>query len=199
MTESFFEFLRIGGPVMIPLTGVGIAIFGLGIYQGAWLFIWSFQSQSYSCAGAPRWATKALQMADSRTGLAGLSLLESIELCLARMEDCLTRRVTTLRFLAQVSTLLGFLGTVTGMVKVFNTVAQKGVATPAELAGGIYEALFTTVYGLVLGLIGWGFGHMIESLARSHLRRLELVVIGKLEQEPETPGQPGLSAEKRVE
>lgn len=184
MIDQFFDFLRIGGPVMLPLTLIGVVILTLGLYQVVWLTIWSLGTERYSCAGAPRWARKAQEIARNRTGLAGLSLLESIELCLARVEDCLTRRVPTLRFLAQISTLLGFLGTVTGMVRVFNTVAQRGAASPADLAGGIYEALFTTVYGLVLALIAWGLSHIIETLARGHLRRLELTLIDHLDDEP---------------
>jgi biopolymer transport protein ExbB len=97
------------------------------------------------------------------------------------MEDCLTRRVPAMRFMAQISTLLGFLGTVTGMVRVFNTVSQLGTVTPADLAGGIHEALFTTVYGLILAIIAWGLTYCIEALSRRHLRHLELLVINELE------------------
>jgi hypothetical protein len=191
MGEQIWTFLVRGGPLMAPLTLIGLAILTLGISQVGRLAMWSTGTGTYSCAGAPRWAGKALDLARRRVGLAGLSLLESIELCLARMEDCLTRRVTTLRIMAQISTLLGFLGTVTGMVRVFNTVAQRGTATPADLAGGIHEALFTTVYGLVLAIIAWGFCHLIETMARGHQRRLELTIIESLERDAEpAPPQP---------
>ncbi len=181
MFADFFSILQAGGPVMYPLTLVGLFIFGLGIYQTFWLLIWTLWSDRYSCAGAPRWARKAIEMAKTRNGLAGLSLLESIELCFTRMEDCLTRKVPAMRFLAQISTLMGFLGTVTGMVKVFNTVSRLGMVTPADLAGGIHEALFTTVYGLMLALIAWGFTYAVEALSRRHLRQLEIVVFHELE------------------
>ncbi len=180
MTD-FLSILQAGGPIMYPLTLVGFFIFGFGVYQTVWLAIWTLWSERYSCAGAPRWARKAIEMAKSRKGLAGLSLLESIELCFSRMEDCLTRRVPAMRFLAQISTLMGFLGTVTGMVKVFNTVARLGMVTPSDLAGGIHEALFTTVYGLMLALIAWGFTYAVEALARRHLRQLEILVFHELE------------------
>lgn len=128
------------------------------------------------------WAAKAINMARNKVGFSGLSLLESIEMCFFRIDGCLTRRIPALRFLAQISTLMGFLGTVTGMVKVFNTVAKLGVVTPADLAAGIHEALFTTVYGLVLAIIAWGFTWIIETLAGQHMRVLELAVIQELEQ-----------------
>lgn len=166
---------------MYPLTLTGLMIFVLGIYQIAWLTIWTLSNKSYACAGAPRWASKAIAIAQNQSGFGGLTVLESIELCFSRMEDCLTRRVPAMRFLAQISTLMGFLGTVTGMVKVFNTVAKLGVVTPSDLAGGIHEALFTTVYGLILAIIAWGFTYAIEALSRRHLRQLELLVITELE------------------
>ena len=50
--------------------------------------------------------------------------------------------------------MLGFLGTVTGMVKAFFSLASAGnSANISILAGGIYEALVTTVAGLVVGII----------------------------------------------
>jgi biopolymer transport protein ExbB len=196
MWQMIWEFLRTGGVVMVPLTGIGILIFACGLYQ-AWRLGLRDESAvaltpqdaspTTSCRPAS-WAQKALGLARRRTGLAGVSLLESIELCLARLEDCLTRRIATLKFLAQVSTLLGFLGTVTGMVRVFHTVSARGIVTPSELAGGMYEALFTTVYGLTLAIIAWGFVHWIETLARRQLRRLELLIIAELDTD-ETGGK----------
>ena len=50
-----------------------------------------------------------------------------------------------------------------------------------DLAGGIHEALFTTVYGLMLALIAWGFTYAVEALARRHLRQLEILVFHELE------------------
>jgi len=181
MPDNFLKLIEAGGPVMYPLSVTGLLIFFLGIYQVTWLAIWTLSSNRYSCAGAPMWATRAISIAREKKGFSGLSLLESIELCFSRMEDCLTRRVPAMRFLAQTSTLMGFLGTVTGMVKVFNTVARLGTVTPSDLAGGIHEALFTTVYGLILALIAWAFTYFIEALSRRHLRQLELLVIHELD------------------
>ncbi|NCB39701.1 MAG: hypothetical protein EOM80_13135, partial [Erysipelotrichia bacterium] len=60
-------------------------------------------------------------------------------------------------------------------------VARLGMVTPGDLAGGIHEALFTTVYGLILALIAWGFTYLIEALSRRHLRQLEMLVFAELE------------------
>jgi len=59
--------------------------------------------------------------------------------------------------IAHVSPLIGLLGTVTGMIKAFQTIEQKSVVgspvMPGQLAGGIWEALITTAAGLGLAIL----------------------------------------------
>ncbi len=167
---------------MYVLTAIGLFIFYIGIYQLSWLLGFKNNPETFtSKKGVHVWANKALEMAKTGTGLQGLSLMDSLEVCFARMEESLSWRTVELRFCAQVSTLIGFLGTVTGMVKVFDTVARLGKATPADLAGGIHEALFTTVYGLIIALISWFFVHTIEMLVRKHMRSLEVLIFSELD------------------
>ena len=185
MWQSFLSFLDAGGVIMYILTCIGIIICFFGIYQLVWLSRLSMDPKKFSNHGVHLWAKKALNMAASKKGLDGLSLMDSLEVCFARMESSMTWRVPEIRFLAQISTLIGFLGTVTGMVKVFNTVAKLGKVLPGDLAGGIHEALFTTVYGLVLALIAWFFAHCIEMLVNKHMRSLEVLIFSELENSEE--------------
>ncbi len=65
----------------------------------------------------------------------------------------LRKNLRVLEVLATISPLMGLLGTVIGMVKAFNKVAQyKGQVDPSLLAGGIWEALLTTAAGLALAI-----------------------------------------------
>ncbi len=64
----------------------------------------------------------------------------------------LERFVGALGTVANVAPLLGLLGTVTGMISVFHRVAQSGVGSPLDMAAGIWEALLTTAFGLVVGI-----------------------------------------------
>lgn len=65
----------------------------------------------------------------------------------------LERRLPLLASIGGIAPMLGFLGTVTGMVAAFQSVQSLGGnATPADLAGGIWEALLTTVFGLIVGI-----------------------------------------------
>lgn len=64
------------------------------------------------------------------------------------------RRITWLNFMAAVAPLLGLLGTVAGMIRIFSTVAASKPKNPlADLSGGISEALFATGGGLVIAII----------------------------------------------
>lgn len=176
------ELLNTGGPVMYILTLIGFLIMLTGIRRCFWLILWSFFSDRYPDSGAPEWSAKALKIASQKKCFSEMSMLESLEVCFSRMEDCLTHSIPTLKFFAQISTLLGFLGTVTGMVRVFNTVARVGIAAPADLASGIHEALFTTVYGLILAIIAWWFIWLIETIAARQIRKLEVQIVGMLEE-----------------
>ncbi len=70
----------------------------------------------------------------------------------------LEKRLNILATIAGVAPLLGFLGTVTGMINAFMTIqALGGVVSPSDLAGGIWEALLTTAYGLIIGIPAYAF------------------------------------------
>lgn len=62
------------------------------------------------------------------------------------------RFLNTLGTIAQVTPLLGLLGTVIGMIKVFTAITAEGVGNAGQLAGGISEALITTAAGLAVAI-----------------------------------------------
>lgn len=64
----------------------------------------------------------------------------------------LERYLNTLGTIAAIAPLLGLLGTVVGMIKVFSAITAAGVGNPTVLAGGISEALITTAAGLSVAI-----------------------------------------------
>lgn len=64
----------------------------------------------------------------------------------------LERFLNTLGTIASISPLLGLLGTVIGMIKVFTVITAEGVGNPAVLSEGISEALLTTAAGLSVAI-----------------------------------------------
>jgi biopolymer transport protein ExbB len=96
----------------------------------------------------------------ARTFLAGLKntgrgmwlVKEAIEEKGRREGVILERNIGVLLTIANLSPLLGLLGTVSGMIKTFNAISIYGVGGPAPLAGGIAEALITTAAGLLVAI-----------------------------------------------
>ncbi len=64
----------------------------------------------------------------------------------------LERGLLILETIAGIAPLLGLLGTVTGMIKIFNVITAQGLGQTQALSGGISEALITTVVGLIIGI-----------------------------------------------
>lgn len=78
---------------------------------------------------------------------------EAIELSGKEEIFHLEKRLSVLANMAGVAPMLGFLGTVTGMILVFHTIEQLGGnVNPSVLAGGIWEAMLTTAFGLLVGI-----------------------------------------------
>jgi len=77
---------------------------------------------------------------------------ESIEEVGRHVAHDLERFLNTLGTIASITPLLGLLGTVIGMIKVFSVITSQGVGDPSVLAGGISEALITTAAGLTIAI-----------------------------------------------
>jgi len=72
----------------------------------------------------------------------------------------LENRLATLATISGAAPMIGFFGTVTGMIMAFYTMASANNVTPQALAGGIYQALLTTAFGLLIGIgafMGYNF------------------------------------------
>ena len=90
-------------------------------------------------------------------GLANLSygpdaMREGLEEAGKKVVHRLGRYLNTLGTIASITPLIGLLGTVIGMIKVFTAITASGVGDPTVLSGGISEALITTAAGLSVGI-----------------------------------------------
>lgn len=100
---------------------------------------------------------------------------DSIEEAASQVVHEMERFLNTLGTIASVSPLLGLLGTVFGMIEVFNQIVLQGSGNPGALAGGISVALITTAAGLCVAIPA-----MLSH--RFFLRRLDTLVV-TMEQE----------------
>lgn len=85
----------------------------------------------------------------------------------------LERYLNMLGTIAAISPLLGLLGTVFGMIKVFSTITLEGVGNGNALAGGIAEALITTAAGLMVAIPAYIFYRYFERRVDEYSVELE--------------------------
>ena len=64
-------------------------------------------------------------------------------------------KIANLATISGAAPMIGFLGTVIGMIIAFQKMARESTVSPADLAGGIYTAMITTAAGLVVGIIAY--------------------------------------------
>lgn len=97
-------------------------------------------------------------------------MTESIEQAASHVVHDLERYLSTLGTIAAITPLLGLLGTVLGMIKVFSEIMVSGTGNANVLAGGISEALITTAAGLAVAIPSLMFYRMF-------IRRVESLVV----------------------
>jgi biopolymer transport protein ExbB len=189
------EIFRSGGPIMWPLALCSLVALAIIIERSinlrrAKVLDPAIVERVTGLAegGAPE---KALEICRERPGIytniirSGLEMAsrgEGHPVAKEAMVDAgrhettrLHRYVGVLGTIVGISPLLGLLGTVTGMIDVFNTIAEAGTGQASELSSGISQALITTATGLLIA---------IPSLvAYNFFREKAESIVGKLERE----------------
>ncbi len=112
---------------------------------------------------------------------------ESVENTGRQVVHRLERFLNTLGTIAGVSPLLGLLGTVFGMIKMFSSIMVHGVGDATKLAGGIGEALITTAAGLCVAIPAFMFYRYFRGQIRAYVVEMEqqaIELIDTIEQKP---------------
>lgn len=99
----------------------------------------------------------------------------------------LEKNLSTLATISGAAPMIGFLGTVTGMIQAFIAIAQEeGTISPKLLSSGIYEAMITTAAGLAIGIVAYiGYNYLIAQVQKA-IHKMEYTSIEFIEllQEP---------------
>lgn len=80
----------------------------------------------------------------------------------------LEKNLNILATISGAAPMIGFLGTVTGMIQAFIAIAQEeGMVSPKLLSSGIYEAMITTAAGLVVGILAYlGYNYLVTQVSK---------------------------------
>lgn len=94
----------------------------------------------------------------------------------------LERYLNLLGAIASLTPLLGLLGTVLGMIKVFAAISAMGLGNPGVLAGGISEALITTAAGLTVAIPALAMHQFFEGRVEKYVSELEFFALMVVDQ-----------------
>lgn len=170
---NLIEMFNLGGPFMWILLVFSIATFALIIERTVYLLwhdcrveVLASKVKSYLDQNKKGDAEKMLEdCSRKKTGATVLlALLRNSDFGENRMERAAEgeaqeriRRMENgfnyLTALASLAPLTGFLGTVSGMIGAFKSIASATDVNAQLVAGGIYEALITTVFGLIIAIV----------------------------------------------
>ncbi len=160
--DAVREFLERGGDV---LTWIGLVTFVM------WALIlerlWYFRRVH------PREAARVGAVWDRRSDQTSWYAQRTRELLLSRIKLQLDQFIPMIKALVALCPLLGLLGTVTGMIEVFDVMAIAGSSNARAMAAGVSKATIPTMAGMVAALSGLVFSVQIERFARDEAQRME--------------------------
>ena len=187
----FISLIVKGGPVMIPI--ILLSIVGLAlIFERLWalwrirLDLSQFSQEIFLCVERGQFQ-KALNHCETvRHPIADVFKIgilnrtqkrEALESIMEREGDeqiqSLERYLGALMVIIGVEPMLGFLGTITGLIKAFMAWEQMGSnITVNALAAGIYQAMITTAAGLTVAIPAYVIYHLIAGKIKSHAQEM---------------------------
>ncbi len=186
-----FELIKNGGWMMIPIILCSIGAMGIIAER-----FWSLQRKKilppelvphiwklYRAGKLDEAAIRRIKLSSPLGAILAAGLINSKhgrEVMKSSIEEAghqvvheLETYLNALGTIASISPLLGLLGTVIGMIKVFSAIMIHGVGDPGILAGGISEALITTAAGLTVAIPSLVFYRYFERLVDEYVVGME--------------------------
>lgn len=192
MSTPVLDLLLKGGWVMFPILALSVGALAIILERSVWFL--RIRGNDVSVVRSVESAARSGGPAAALDAVAGRRgpLVDVLRACLASWErgpeamadaarlegahgvERLEARLRVLSMLGQAAPLLGLLGTVTGMIGAFMVIERGGRDVDvSQLAGGIWEALLTTAFGLIVAIPVVFAYSWFEGLAARHVARME--------------------------
>lgn len=159
--DALFDFLRAGGNVLVIIMGVTFFMWALIVER---IMYWTTAHAGVAKRTQRAWNART----DHKTWYAHAVRDRLISEAIQEASQF----NNVIRALVAVTPLLGLLGTVTGMVEVFDVMAVTGSSNARLMAGGISKATIPTMAGLVASLSGLIFINYFDSNVRKATHRI---------------------------
>ncbi len=185
------DLIRAGGWLMVPIIVCSVLAIAI-IIERFWTLsaaritpkyvlaqVWTWIKNNQLDSGklrelrlsSPLGQILATGLVNSKYGRA--AMIESIEQSAAQVVHDMERYLNTLGTIAAITPLLGLLGTVVGMIRVFSEIMLQGTGNANALAGGISEALISTAAGLSVAIPTYMFHRYFTRKVDSLILSLE--------------------------
>lgn len=151
LLESIQDFLDAGGPVLSLILLMSI---GLWTLVAEWFIFFKLSYPQRKAHWVAQWNKRA-----DKCSQQALYIREAI---ISEAKIKMTRSLPVIKMLISLSPLLGLLGTVTGMIQVFDVMAITGTSNPKAMASGVSHATIPTMAGMVIAIAGLYFNKLIE-------------------------------------
>lgn len=160
--ETVSDFLATGGDV---LKVIFFTTFLLWLFILERLLFYKFRLPALITEKVKEWGSRS----DKSSWFA-----HRIRECeLSQFNQELKSNIFIIKTLVSLCPLLGLLGTVTGMIAVFDVMALTGTGNARLMASGISMATIPTMAGMVAALSGLYFGNLFEARAKKALAKIE--------------------------
>jgi len=156
------DFIETGGSVLLVVAAVTFTMWLL-ILERYWFFLWVH----------PREADRIQAEWDAREEHHSWNSHKIRRLLLTEAELDLERGLQIIKSLVALCPMLGLIGTVTGMIEVFDVMALAGTGNVRGMAGGVSRATLPTMAGMVAALSGLLFSVQLERRARRHRQEMD--------------------------
>jgi len=186
-TQSLLDLIMLGGPLGLIIVAVllFLSVIALYIFLERWMTIkragqidqnfmnnirasvqaGNIHSARALCQNTDSPASRMIEKGLQRIG----KPLPDIDAAIENVGNLelfkLEKNLSTLASIAGAAPMIGFFGTVTGMIVAFYKMATEQNVTPDILAGGIYQALITTAVGLFIGILAFiGYNVLVANV-----------------------------------
>jgi biopolymer transport protein ExbB len=192
-TPDVSERLSHGGVIGYLIIGIGLIAFLFGAVRFVQLTITglkvSKQRENLAQPTADNPLGRILRLYQASTQIDAKSLEHRLEEAVLKETAKLESFLWAVRIVQVVAPLMGLLGTVTGMIKTFQSITLFGTGDPKRMAGGISEALVTTMLGLIVAISLVFLHSWLRSLSRRVSDVLEQQSAGLVAQQSEKEEQ----------